>query len=203
MKLQILSWIKRLPGVVLIAAILATAGYYGVKRVHRYNNEGAALMHQLFEMNTLLSSKDTWYSRAEWISERIPRFDTQNGASLYLLDSLRGSSVQYGLEFGEHQIHPRKKAQAITTESFENFDRATVEVSIKGHEKDIVRWVHKIQTPGTFAGVDHIALEMDDFGMQCRLRVSQWYLGNNRSFDPTQHHKAEVHNLTPSLAESF
>lgn len=193
---------KKTPVLVVCGVVFVALTVFLSKRIYSFNEEDSALMSELFAMESLLESKEMWNARAEWIGERIPRFDTQNDAAHYLLRNLRGSLTENHLKFEDHFIHPRIAPTVVSLNDDGSYDRARLDITIRGREKDIVKWIHEIQEPGNFAGIDELEIELADFDLLCRLQISQWYVGNNRSFNPGQHHQPEVHYISPDLADS-
>lgn len=203
MKIVLKNLAKNIPVVVYFAIPLIVFGAFSAKRIYRYNQEGSELMTQLFEMKTLLSAKEVWNRRADWIGKEIPRFDTRISASQSLLNRLGHSLSDHGLALSNHKLGIREEGNSLSPEELQKFDRASIEITIEGEERDIVEWIHKIQSEGNFTGVDSLSLELNDYGLECRLEVSQWYLGNNRSLNLSEHHQAEVHDLDSGLVDSF
>lgn len=197
---QIFSFLCGIPKMILPILCLIPVGIVTGKKIYQYNEEGSVMMTRVFEMKTLLSSSETWDARAKWIDRKIPRFDSRNVAANYLLRNLGHEVADRGLRLTAHEIKQLDKFVALDDQSY---DRATVGITIKGEEKDIVALILELQTPGKFTGVDQMSLELDTYGLICHLQVSQWFLGINRSIDLSQHHQAKVHDFGTGLVQGL
>ena len=56
------------------------------------------------------------------------------------------------------------------------FDRVRTAMVVSGEERAIVEWIHGIQSPENFRGIDRMAIEADKTGLLCEVQVTQWYL---------------------------
>ncbi len=152
-----------------------------VEQILLCNEEGAELMQEHYQLANLLSKRQTWDSRSNWITQEIPRFDSEDMASKFLVEKIKQSLLNYGLELKSHRVSLQGVSNLLAAEERQNFDRTSVEIKISGEEKRVVGWLHNLQQPGNFSGYDNLTIKLDEFGLNCELQISQWYLNRYRS----------------------
>ena len=156
------------------AAVSATS-----KRILSFHETGLVLTREIFEMEALLSSRELWEERSRWLRQNAPRFASEEEAARHLTEALANSAHQYKLTVQSREV---ELPQAIVTppdwsnETSSVFDHALAGIAVSGEERAIVKWIHHIQSPEKFRGIDRVSIEANKDGLFCEVQVSQWYL---------------------------
>ena len=148
------------------------------RRIVTFHKTGLGLTREIFEMEALLSSRDLWEERAQWLLRNAPRFASEEEATNHLTDNLASSARQFGLNLLPREVKfPEKDPEPPTwnEESTVVFDRVNTGMAVSGEERAIVEWIHSIQSPENFRGIDHMTIEATGNGLLCEVQVTQWY----------------------------
>jgi len=191
-KKDLANWIQKIP-VFWLAGL--TAFYFSAmaaKQIVAYNKEGSELMREHYQMASLVSKKQTWDLRSNWIAQEIPRFETEDQASNFLAEKIKKSLLDFGLELESHQSVPRNISKVVSTEKRDHFDRTSFKLTLSGDEKKVVEWLHDLQQPGNFAGYDNLTIKLDDFELVCEVRVTQWYLNRFRALSVIEKNSSDL-----------
>lgn len=148
------------------------------KRIISFHQTGLGLTREIFEMEALISSRELWEKRAQWLRQNAPRFVSEKEATQHLSDDLTASARRFGLSLVPRQVElPPQEAEppAWNKESTVVFDRVHLGMVVSGEERAIVQWIHNIQAPENFRGIDRMAIDATEDGLFCEVQVTQWY----------------------------
>ena len=148
----------------------------GKNRIQKYNREGAVLTQQIFEMEQLLAERESWEARSNWVKHRIPEFSGRDHAFNHLLAHLKKSLEEHQLTLKSHKFHRPTANQLVEMEKTDFFNKTTISVRILGKEKNIVKFIHELQHPERFTGIDHLEIVLGDRGLVCELEISQFFV---------------------------
>ena len=171
--------------VAVCIGIVMAAGFAIVDRIKKYNETGAVLTKRIFEMESILASKEEWEQRSLWIDQNVPRYRNREVALNALMDNVRETIIKHELDLEYRDEVVEMPGEGWSDETDSIFDQASIEVIVSGSEKKIIHWIHDLQQPAKFTGIDRVAIEVDELGINCEVQVTQWYRGERGipSFD--------------------
>ncbi len=157
-------------GVVSIFFLICT-----LNTLLNFNQHSSSLAGQIYELKQLKLNGPNWQRKANQLDGRLPVFLDSKEAEESVTQLILESSRLHGLTLDYHQKQPRSAVEIYRAEQAAAFESSAIEVRVDGREEQVVRWLHSLQSPENFTGVDFIALEKAGMNITCEATVVQWY----------------------------
>lgn len=132
-------------------------------------NSLSHLYHQLQNSKNVIAGEYKWLDKKQWLNDNLPNYSSDSAASAVLLDHVDSIAKIHGVEIVSRELIDVQKA---------HFDRAGLQLELKGDTRSMVEVIHQLQVPKSFIGVDDLVVEPLEFsqGVRCELKVNHWYL---------------------------
>jgi hypothetical protein len=125
----------------------------------------------------LLSDREYWEERQNWMKSHQPRIEDFGEAQGEMLESLQEDARARGITVLEQRIlDPQAKQQ---------YPRISVFLKVVAPMSDVVAWLSEIQSPESFRIVEQLSLTLDarskeeELPVICSLQVGRLYQGGN------------------------
>lgn len=118
---------------------------------------------------TLLKEKPYWNVRQDWVAQHVPQpFDERTSQSQFVQE-VQDSLKKFQLTTQQQQPLPTEREGRLAV--------AGIEVTVEGRLEAIVRWLHKLQQPGSYDLVRSFTLRQAEDGntMQAVVRLGKVY----------------------------
>ncbi len=157
-------------GVLFFAGnVIALKSYLGGTKQARLQIR--ALTEQRQNIDALLSDRDYWEQRRQWMREHQPTIDDPGAAQGELLDQLQREARALGLTILEQRIvDSRGKQQA---------SQVSVMLKVSAPMESLVQWLAGVQSPEAFRVVEQLTLSLDlrsreeEIPVVCTLQVGR------------------------------
>ena len=170
--------------VAFISILLLVGNVIGLKKyldgVRLAKMQIKTLTEQKEGINALLSDREYWEERQNWMKSHQPQIADLGEAQGEMLESLQEEARARGITVLEQRIlDPQTKQQ---------YPRISVFLKVVGPMSDIVSWLSEIQAPESFRIVENLSLALDtrskeeELPVICTLQIGRLYHAGNRSF---------------------
>lgn len=173
-----------------------------INRIREYNRVGIELTRSIYSLESELSSQKLWKKRNHWIDREIPRFDSSNQAASRLMETLASSLSDHPVDLEFKELVPSTRQYLSQVQGDQHFNHSAAQVMVRGSIQEIVRWIHGLQKPADFTGVEQIEVAFNEGSLTCEATVVQWW-ADQPSIQPGQHHQAEVHDAPTRLVKGL
>lgn len=122
------------------------------------------------QATTLLAEAPQWTARGAWIATTQPVAKSELEANQGLLDTLKSSAADMGLEITKTQIEPVQK-----TAHYRQFGTT---FTVKGAVPALMRWIHATQAPGSYYVVPLLRItpdKEDPAKVNAQVTFWRWY----------------------------
>jgi len=148
-----------------------------VKRVQTYTRNGTEMTQKAHELKKLITDREKWNQRSLWVSQEVPRFIRHEEAKGQLVKVVNQEFERGGGDLDKLEIRHQQRTELTASSISDSFEKVAVELSFNGTEKEVISFIHRLQTPKNFVGVDHLAIDLTEYGeLSCEVRVTQWFL---------------------------
>ena len=156
--------------------LLLGLGFIGFKVLTRWKltieDREQKVTNRRVEAEELLSQKDYWMQRAEWITQKQPTYRSQKEADNELETLVVDSSKQHGVSVGA-----RAQEQPVPMGSSTSVAITITEA--KAPYEKMLRWLHALQHPESFVAITAITLKPDAEDTSqlyaTDIRIQKWY----------------------------
>jgi hypothetical protein len=127
---------------------------------------------------TLLKEKPYWTARQDWVEGHLPApYDEKTSRAQFVQE------VQESLK--KFQLTTQQQ-QPLETEMNGRLAIAGIEITVDGRLEAIVRWLHEIQQPGSYALVRSFTLRQAEDGntMQAVVRLGKIFRAGDLATNP-------------------
>ncbi len=159
---------------VFLVLIALLGGALGVQQFrawqHRIERKERDVELKQMEASSLLAEAERWTACREWLAQAQPMAQSDLEAEQGLLDSLRSSSSNAGLEI--------KKTTPETKQTTPFYRQFSVTLVLKGEVEALFRWLHELQQPTTFYVVPNITIspdKEDPTKVNATVQIMRWY----------------------------
>lgn len=198
-----LSWLGKptsIYGILFLTLVVLAISL--VNCIREYNRVGIELTRSIYSLESELSSEELWEKRNHWINREIPRFTNSNQAASRLMEPLALSLSDHPVDLEFKQLVPSTRQFLSQMQADHHFNHSSAQVQVRGPIKEIVKWIHGLQKPGEFTGVEQIEVAFNDGTLTCETTIVQWW-AEQPSIDPGQHHQTEVHDAPTRLVKGL
>lgn len=148
-----------------------------VKRIKTYTREGSEMARTAYDLRTLITDQEEWAHKSLWVGQEVPRFIRHEEATEHLVSLVNRVIKDANLNIELREMRHQQQDELTSKKSVSRFENVSVEIAFRGEEKEVIAFVHRLQDPGNFAGVDHIAVDLTKFGrLSCEIKLTQWFL---------------------------
>ena len=164
--------------ILLLGVLLLGGGWLVFKRMSQWKTSIAArevaLISKKAEAEALLSQKDFWKSRSEWLAAKQPVYPAKRADADNAIDELiRETAKAHSITIITPQAEEPERLEAADSTS------ASMLISAKGPLEKMLRWLHSLQQPEAFITIKGLALAPDpEDNTQVEvtnLRIQKWY----------------------------
>ncbi len=164
--------------ILLISVILIGGGWLVFKRMSQWKSSIAAreivLVSKKAEATALLSQKDFWKTRSEWLAAKQPVYPAKRADADNAIDELiRNTARDNGITIVTPQAEEPERLDIADSTS------ASMLISAKGPLEKMLRWLHGLQQPDAFITIKGLALAPDPEDPAqvevTNLRIQKWY----------------------------
>lgn len=157
----------------LTAITLIGGAFLGLRQLQawkaRVDVRAISLATRRAEAQELMSTKEIWQKRSEWLAEKQPEFTKRSDADLDLLNLIRESAAKFDVTVQPQPTDPIERA-GLTS--------ANMLVAAKGDFKSVMQWLHAIQEPAAFISISSLALlpdEQDTTQVNATINIQKWF----------------------------
>ena len=164
---------------ILLVAVLVFGGGWAVfKRMSQWkasiSSRESELVSKKAEADALLSQKDFWKTRSEWLAAKQPVYPAKRADADNAIDELiRDTARANGITIITPQAEEPEHLEAADSTS------ASMMISAKGPLEKMLRWLHGLQKPEAFISIKGLALAPDPEDPAqvevTNLRIQKWY----------------------------
>jgi hypothetical protein len=137
----------------------------------------AELQHKLLDMQSTVGTASIWGEREIWLDANTPYHQSDVIASSVLLDKAGAVLKSHKLRVITQELKGRvDPEEAADPGAMQHFDHVSVHIVAEGDMQDIVRFIHELQTPENFMGVEELKLEAGESGDYiATLLITHWF----------------------------
>lgn len=118
------------------------------------------------------------------------------------METLAGSLSDHPVDLEFRQLVPSTRQYLSQVQGDHHFNHSSAQVLVRGSIKEILTWIHDLQKPGEFTGVEQIEVAYNDGSLACEATIVQWW-ADQPSIQPGQHHQTEVHDAPTRLVKGL
>lgn len=138
--------------------------------------ELADLQEQVTTNRILLSDKEFWEKRSNWLDKNMPYTASAGRAQGQLLEALQTSALDHELTVSNQTL--------LEPLALEHGNEVAVSLRVRGDQEKMMRWLLTLQSPEKFQAIKSFDMELDTRAQettpqaQCNLTVARWFNPN-------------------------
>ena len=132
--------------------------------------QAQALDARRMEAETLLSQREFWQQRSNWLQESQPQFTKRSDADLELLKLIQESASKHNVKLTQNQLMPPEERPGLTS--------STMIVAARGDMVAVLKWLHELQQPSAFISIPALTLtpnEEDSSEVDLSMNIQKWF----------------------------
>lgn len=128
----------------------------------------------LTQMRILISERELWEQRDQWLTQNQPKLDNANSAVSALLEEVKQLGQRHSLTPTDAVLG----APDANNKSKGSFQAVSVSFNVKGKREDLVDFLYDVQTPTNFLVFEKATLQVDKEDktmISGSFKVAKWF----------------------------
>jgi hypothetical protein len=156
-------------GALALSLVTIMLTFYLFNVIQKIERQITKLEHQKKQNQTVLADKKLWETREAWLAQHLQAAPPSGIANALLLTNLQSAARFLDVQILEQRFLQQEPDAILTT--------AGAELTVSAKMKNLVKWLHTIQTPDNLTGITRISLksDADPDKVRAEVRVIKYY----------------------------
>lgn len=156
------------------AVVVLGGAFIGLTKLkswkQRVDAQSIEMQTRRMEADDLLSQKDFWQQRSDWLMASQPEFTRRGDVDTTFLELIESSASSHDIKLPQIQpIEPAERAGLISS---------TFTIEARGDWEAMNRWLHELQKPKAYISIPFLTMvpsEEDTSQVIVKMNIQKWF----------------------------